>query len=551
MASPKVKHTWWPGFLCALIFFLTGCSILPYPGLQNDEVLFAPSYFGVPGSSILQVEVFHHQVPLMLLSYLGALKTWIYAIPLAIFSPSSWTVRLPVLFLGSVTVWLFFILLDSIHGRRAAWIGGLLLASDTMFLLTTCFDWGPVAFQHLLLLGGLVLIARFSSAGARTALFSAFFCFGLAFWDKALFVWIMAGITFGTLVIFTEQVKRCFTTRNVTVALGGLCLGALPLITFNAETRLSTLKSNSSFRFDEFPKKFRALRGTWNGSIMFGFIVSQPAEPGQPSEPANALERASFTLHSIAGDHTSNGLEWAIVTAPLLSAFLWRRPGTLRIVLFCSIALAVAWVQMAIAKDAGGSAHHVVLLWPIPHLFLAVALAEASQLVPRRVGIGLLSVALVYLVGENLLLTNQYLYQFARYGAPRNWTNAIYGLSDELASTRPSQIVLADWGMQAPLVLLQHGTLPLTLADDSFLSPAQSEPARRWDLGRLEQGLWVGHTLAYRQFVQLNDNVLKTAASAGFRKELIKVISDSHGRAAFEIFRFVRSVAPPEAAPQG
>ena len=29
-------------------------------------------------------------------------------------------------------------------------IGGLLLATDTTFLLTTCFDWGPVVLQHFL-----------------------------------------------------------------------------------------------------------------------------------------------------------------------------------------------------------------------------------------------------------------------------------------------------------------------------------------------------------------------------------------------------------------
>jgi 4-amino-4-deoxy-L-arabinose transferase-like glycosyltransferase len=536
MASPKYKHPRWAAALCALIFFLLGCAVLPYPGLQNDEVLFAPTDYQVPGSSIFQLEILHRQIPLMLMTYLGALKSWIYAGLLAVFPASYWTVRLPVLFLGAVTVWLFVVLLDTVHGRRAAWAGGILLATDTMFLLTTCFDWGPVALQHFLLVAGLLLVVRFAARRSRATLFWGFFAFGLGFWDKALFIWIMGGVALGTLVIFSGQVKSYLTVRNAALAAAGLCLGAMPLIIYNAESGLSTFRSNSSFRFDEFPKKFTALRGTWKGSLLLGFLASEPGEPGQPRETQNELERVSFALHYAVGEHRSNRLEWAFGAGLVLIPLLWRTPAR-KTMLFCLLALAGAWLQNAITKDAGGSAHHSVLLWPIPHLFLAVAFAEAS-LLWRRIGVGLLAAAILYLAAENLLLTNQYLYQLARYGSPRNWTDAIYQLSDELGRMRPPQIVIADWGIINPLVLLQRGTLPLTIVDTGFLSPQESDAARNWDLGRLEQGLWVGHTPAYREFVQVNDDVLKVASAAGFQKEMIKVVSDSHGRPAFEIFRF-------------
>jgi len=76
----------------------------------------------------------------MLLTYLGALKSWLYLPILTLFRPSYLTVRLPVLTIGSLTVWLFIWLLELTGGRTVAWVGGLLLATDTMFLLTTCFD---------------------------------------------------------------------------------------------------------------------------------------------------------------------------------------------------------------------------------------------------------------------------------------------------------------------------------------------------------------------------------------------------------------------------
>jgi hypothetical protein len=96
--------------------------------------------FQLPAATVFDAQIFHSRVPLMLLTYLGALKSWLYLPILTLFRPSYLTVRLPVLTIGSLTVWLFIWLLELTGGRTVAWVGGLLLATDTMFLLTTCFD---------------------------------------------------------------------------------------------------------------------------------------------------------------------------------------------------------------------------------------------------------------------------------------------------------------------------------------------------------------------------------------------------------------------------
>ncbi|HEV2448442.1 MAG TPA: hypothetical protein VGS58_21060, partial [Candidatus Sulfopaludibacter sp.] len=140
---------------------------------------------------------------------------------------------------------------------------------------------------------------------------------------------------------------------------------------------------------------------------------------------------------------------------------------------------------------------------------------------------------------QNLLVTNQHLYLFARYGSPRSWTDAIYALSDGLGRAPASVIVVADWGIVNSLVLLQRDTLPLAIADEGFLSPAESQSERERDRKRLERGLWVGHTLPYRELNQVNDGVMKAAGAAGFQKQMLQVIRDTHGSPAFEIFRFV------------
>ena len=149
-----------------------------------------------------------------------------------------------------------------------------------------------------------------------------------------------------------------------------------------------------------------------------------------------------------------------------------------------------------------------------------------------------IAVAMFYLIAQNLLLTNQHLYQFVRYGSPRTWTDAIYSLSERLGGMRASPIVIDDWGMHGPLALLQRGRLSMIIVDKEFLLPSFNEAQRNYDRALLETGLWVGHTPAHEEIVGTSASIVQAAALEGFRKELIEVVSDRQGRAVFEIFRF-------------
>jgi 4-amino-4-deoxy-L-arabinose transferase-like glycosyltransferase len=535
MSLRKFIVRWWADLVFPLLFICTGWCLLPYPGLHNDELLFASAQFHLPAAALFEVTILQHTIPLMFLTYLGALKAWLYAPVLALFEPSYVSVRLPVLLLGGLTVWLVMRLLESMHGRRAAWIGGLLLATDTMYILTTCFDWGPVALQHFLLVAGLLLVLKFAVSANPLALFCGFGCFGLGMWDKALFIWMLVGIMVAAVVVFHREVWALMTWRNAGLAAAGFCVGALPLLAYNISSGFGTLRTNSSFVFTDFSTKAWALRSTWNGSSLVGFFVN-PTQADHPREAQGPAEQFCFKVNSLFGEHRRNRMEGAFLVALLLTPVLLftraRRP-----VSFCLITLAVAWFQMAIAKNAGSAAHHIVLLWPIPHLFLAVTFAEASLRL-RKIGGWVLVVAMLYLAAENLFVTNQYFYQLARYGPSSHWTDAIYDLSRSVGELKPSKLVIDDWGLINQLVLLHRGQLHLEFADERFLSASLSAEERNLDRERLEHGLWLGHTTPYEEFHGTNDRILKAAASAGFHKELIKVIADRNGRPVFEIFRF-------------
>src|SRR5579863_424652 len=138
-----------------LLFIATALLFVSRPGVEADEALV------VNGA----IYSWHH-IPLMLMSYMGALKAWFYLVLFDVVRPSPVSLRVPTILFGAVAIWLFFLLVDRTVGRRAAWIGALLLATDSMFVILEAIDYGPNALHFALKLGALLLLVRFHREGS-------------------------------------------------------------------------------------------------------------------------------------------------------------------------------------------------------------------------------------------------------------------------------------------------------------------------------------------------------------------------------------------------
>src|SRR5580704_1278762 len=104
-----------------LLFMATAMLFVTRPGIEADEAL------------VVNGAIFSwHHVPLMLMSYMGALKAWFYLGLFNIVRPGPVSLRTPTVLLGAIAIWLSFLLVDRTVGRRAAWIAALLLATDSM-----------------------------------------------------------------------------------------------------------------------------------------------------------------------------------------------------------------------------------------------------------------------------------------------------------------------------------------------------------------------------------------------------------------------------------
>ncbi len=546
-----------PGVAACCVFIALGVWLIPLAGLQNDEALFAAPLYANVGSS-LAAKIWHGQVPVMVMTYLGSLKAFVFAPILALFGSGIWAVRLPAVLLGAVTIFIFFDLARAAAGRRAALLGAFLLATDPVFLLTDTFDWGPVAIDHVLLVTGCWLLFRFGSREGALGVVSTpegrperppqaanlphtapwrrelllgtgFLCFGLALWNKAIFSWELAGLVAGAVTVFWREVWRALSVRNLGVAAAGFLVGALPLVVYNLRHDFPTVSENARLDMDSFYIKSFQLKSAANGNALLGYIVAEEAA-GHPRPMTDVHGRVAAWIHDVAGTRRATGFYY-VLGALLLAVPLWWRS---RAAWFSLVFTTVAWLMMAMTRDAGGSAHHVILLWPFPILFAAVALAR----IPWRLG----AVVAGGVIVMNLLVINQHVYQLERYGSWDSFTDAIFPLSDGFDDASPEPVYAADWGIFDSLRLLHQGRLNLrvTTAPED---PAALTEAERRDLDYLLEGspgVVVGHVPDREVFHGSAERLAKAAEAAGYRKEVLRTVADRNGRPVFEIYRFVR-----------
>jgi hypothetical protein len=194
---------------------------------------------------------------------------------------------------------------------------------------------------------------------------------------------------------------------------------------------------------------------------------------------------------------------------------------------------------MVLTKNAGGGVHHAVLLWPFPQFVVAVALAKTSGRW-KRWGAVSFGVVIAFLCVTNLVLTNQYLTGLIRYGPTITWTDAIYPLSNSLAK-ETCEVIVMDWDIYDPLLLLRGSEANIRAGLFEIMTDAPGEAEKT--IGRMlanVPAVFVTHTPETRFFPVINQKLETTAARLGFRKELLRVVVDGHGRRVFEVYQFAK-----------
>jgi mannose/fructose/N-acetylgalactosamine-specific phosphotransferase system component IIC len=507
--------------LVALGFIVTAMLFVPRLGIEADEAIVGNGIYE-HGAPLYSWHFGDSELPIMMISYLGALKTWIYNLLFWMVPPRPVSLRLPMVLIATATLGLFFKLLERTVGRIAAWIGTLLLATDSSYVLMNAADYGPVTLQFFLKLAALLLILRFHDRDSRAALAGGFFLLGLAMWDKAVFAWVLCGFALAVVIVFPRELKRSLTIRNVATAVVAMLVGALPLVIYNIAHPLETVRANAKVESAPVLAKTELLARTMDGSVLTGFMIA--AQPGPDPGPARHWYQSfAIRLSEWTGHPRHNLTLWAAIVSVVALPFMWRTPAR-RPMLFAVLACIGTWLPMVLTAGAGAAAQHVILLWPFHFMAIAAVLAQ----IPVRWAAAAVTTVLC---GSNLAVTDRYYADLVQNGPAIRWTDAMDPLNRTLADLHAPRIFVADWGIIETINLLSEGETPVSYA-------AESSATAMHNMLAAPGSVFVAHANGLAFLPQQRAALEQYAAQEGYTEESIAAIRDSNGRPAFDVFRF-------------
>ncbi len=527
-------------------FIGLGALWIERPGLQYDETLFVLASHPRDDAPIAYMMHFHGRpVALMIISYLGALKGWLYIPILRLWPGSVGAVRLPMLLVGAAGLGFLYLLARRAFGWRTALVALALAATDPIYLFTTRLDWGPVAIQRLCLLAGCWGVLRWWQQKRLRDLGLGCFAWGVGVFDKATFLWLLAALALSTVLVFGRQVWASLRPKVIATALAGLLLGSAAFVYYCWKWPGETFRHEAESP-DKYAGKLRGLQQMLEGTALVGWFSREMDD--RPLEPSGALARVVYAVaphEAQAETLLLPALLVALLLLPALPFAPWGR-GMLFLLLFGLF----GFVQMLVVADAG-ALHHLALLLPFPQVFVAAGLMGLLDGAGRwlrsarfrTAATAVVCLLALVLVGANLRGVAHYYFRILAYGGGPAWTEAIYTLDRAIEAGKPEQVVLLDWGQAMQLRVLTADRLPVVEAtlpqgpqyDSRYLEAYLANP----------RVLFVRHApgepVAFPQIAAAFDQF---TVSRGYRVDVRETVKDLQGRPIFEILAARPAPAP-------
>src|SRR2546430_1095900 len=232
---------WLPDILAiatACTFILLAAYRIQFPGLYMDEVDFVNAAQGASDNTMIHTRL--GPVPLFIMPYLGALKAWIYVPVFGLFGVSALTIRLPAILIAAVTLLIFYQLMREQLGPVWGPIGLWIMKVDPANLFPSRLDWGPTVLMHFFQAAIFALWFSYRNKPELWKVAIILICFGLGFFDKFNFIWLVLAFVIGISLCYPDSLKnlwvsfprlaRRMAVITVLIVLGAALYFTLPLL---------------------------------------------------------------------------------------------------------------------------------------------------------------------------------------------------------------------------------------------------------------------------------------------------------------------------------
>ena len=430
--------------IALLIFLILGLWNLNLPGLHYDEAreagLNAMEFLrGLPLTAFrnAQIRVGSVGIPLMVQDYIGALNVFLVTPFLGAFGIRVEALRLFTLCVGTGTIFLTWTLARKLGGPLAGFGAALLLAFSPSFVFWSRQGIFVTNIVSLFLVASLLCGLRWRERGHPLDLYCLALLWGLGFYSKAIFLWVILAMVFWALAFPPRKLP---SPKELACALVAFSLPLIPFFFFNALTGGTVLAVFQNLRFSYYGVSNLALG-------------------------ANLAARLKQFAALLRGDHL-----WylgGIFSNPVAP---WVAGGYVLATLLLALAGKAQWRALLPAGIIGfivvESAFTISGLF-ITHYFLLLPLLAISGgiglgfLLKKSGSLRILKAlavgAFILWAGRDLYITTLYHRSLAVSGGHSSHSDAIYELADYLLPWKGKPVVALDWGIDASLRFLTLG----------------------------------------------------------------------------------------------
>ncbi len=454
------------------IYLLFSLAYLNLPGLECDEALFVNPLLGHTDGAFVEwhLSLGRLDIPIMLMRYIGAVKSYLYAPIFALFGTGIIAVRLPVVLLGLATLGFTYAAVRAILGREVALLSFILLACDPSFIFANRLDWGPISLMMVLKTAALYFLWRWLSGGSLAVLAWSCFLLGVGLFDKVVFAWFIGALALAFPICYWPQIRPRLNRRMIILALFCLIVGCLPLLVYNIRFPLLTFKDAKIVTTSwsgAVAYRYRLVRNTLAGSEILSWINMQyPIRPAETywRPPTGALDSAfTAVLRLFPIQRSLTPIAFVLSLALILASFVRGQIRHRQRIFFFVLMVVFISGFICLTAQATG-AHHVIMLYPFVHVLIAYAGWEILRLAEgvtsnawRRLARGCAGCAVGLVLIAPVVLDMGYIKAFKVTGGAGRWSDAIYRLDAYLKKNPEKRFFLMDWGFGPQLLALKSG----------------------------------------------------------------------------------------------
>jgi hypothetical protein len=518
------KGTLFP-FILILLYLFFALIKIKYPGVQYDELQFGNIARGEVDSTFVRYSFGHF--PVLMMSYVGALKAYLYFPIFKIFGVSAYSIRIPMIAISAVGFCFLYSAVKKYFNKSLALLSLFIIVLDPSFIAFSRYDVGPTTLEFLCkVVVYYFLVLYLERRTMKHAIYVyAFLVLGL--FNKLNFIWFVNGLFISLIIVNREywfRILRRKPNKKELIHFIYLCAGYFILVGYFFFISKAYLLLDPASLVEiaarwkiVLPNIYDLITGVGYYKYVFGNLDL-------------SLTKYIFFFYIF---FLFVGFVQVVYSDKIDSKY---KKGYFFLLLIIIFTIA----QIFVTKEADNPWHFFSIYPTYSILFSYSVYLTIQALYPigkkrKVIAFGVISIIAFY----QIFIDVRYIDAYGKPAKNIFWSNSIYNLIDYTQSN-PHKFASVDWGMHTQLITFsgqrdKYVEISFVLNDDKTF-----KEDKQWlfdaFLNPIQNYCFIVHPDDEGLFPNAKRNLFNLAEEYDISLGMTKIFSDENGKVIYEIY---------------